>query len=562
MSCNFLNIPLLVICCFVFASSHATLYYTASSAATINGNTSSSANWTTNTDGITGLSNVVLGTNDELHLLSNAFVSILNNAIVNQIMLRGDAVVTGSGKSLQLYFGINIQAATAVLTIATGVEIIMGTGTAGSTGQIDNNSANANPFSNTKCINASQAKFTFVQGSAGNNIVIAPNTFYNNQIHTLKLNHFTTANSLQVGNLITITNSLELVKGNIYSSSLTIDADANIIGGHYTSSTDFAFITGRLFRNTNAAASYTFPMGSMSAVVPTTITTTSASPSQFMVDYGYYNNEDFATLCNPARINTWSRNYNWEIIRISGIANASITLPYLANISPNWKNGFNPGAQDKIIALHKEVGTNCWKDEGGTFLDGTATSGFVTTGVLSNFSPFTIGYGPASVLPVKILSFAGKQQTHYNLLQWQVAEQQNIKQYTVQYHTGSGQFAAIQTTTATNTNKYEAEVPLVNGIAYYRLHIEEQNGGFTYSNVVTIKNNKTSNSILYNDALQSASVYLSGTLQVLNMQGAVVQKASVTTGSIVSLNLLSAAVYVLQLVANDGSKKSIQIVKR
>src|SRR4029453_17476106 len=64
-------------------------YYTASPAATLAGNGAASANWTTNTDGLTGLGSVTIQPEDNLYILSGATVTLTAATTVNDLSVSG-----------------------------------------------------------------------------------------------------------------------------------------------------------------------------------------------------------------------------------------------------------------------------------------------------------------------------------------------------------------------------------------------------------------------------------------------------------------------------------------
>lgn len=85
-------ILMLLVCSFTKA--FATDYYTASPNATLAGNAVVSNNWTTNPDGLTGLTDVTIATTDNLIILNNGIVSI--NSSTN--MTIGNLTINSGGK--------------------------------------------------------------------------------------------------------------------------------------------------------------------------------------------------------------------------------------------------------------------------------------------------------------------------------------------------------------------------------------------------------------------------------------------------------------------------------
>ncbi len=114
----------------------------------------------------------------------------------------------------------------------------------------------------------------------------------------------------------------------------------------------------------------------------------------------------------------------------------------------------------------------------------------ITFGV-EGFSGFFIG-SAASPLPVRLVSFSGSPESENTVgLHWEVADQQNIAAYTVEYSLNglifeeAGTVAATQTPEAWYTFRH---TPLSGkGIAYYRLRISEADGTRSNSNIISVK---------------------------------------------------------------------------
>jgi hypothetical protein len=78
----------------VWLSAGATDYYTASTGATLNGNGSVSANWTTNANGVTGLGSATILPGDNLFVLSGALVTLNASTTVNDLTIAGASATT------------------------------------------------------------------------------------------------------------------------------------------------------------------------------------------------------------------------------------------------------------------------------------------------------------------------------------------------------------------------------------------------------------------------------------------------------------------------------------
>ncbi len=103
-----------------------------------------------------------------------------------------------------------------------------------------------------------------------------------------------------------------------------------------------------------------------------------------------------------------------------------------------------------------------------------------------------------AILPVSLLSFSGKKQAGYNELKWTIAASQTINRFIIEYSSdgvnwlSAGEVAALNQpdNQLYNFRHYTLET----GKLFYRLQIEENRGGITYSPIITI-NSKEDGSI-------------------------------------------------------------------
>ncbi|HTB52327.1 MAG TPA: T9SS type A sorting domain-containing protein [Ferruginibacter sp.] len=98
---------------------------------------------------------------------------------------------------------------------------------------------------------------------------------------------------------------------------------------------------------------------------------------------------------------------------------------------------------------------------------------------------------PGTILPVKLTSFTGILLNNNEVsLQWQTADETSIKDYELEYCTDGISYSTILTTETpqgapTNNYSYLHTTPSV-GTNYYRIKIVNDDGSFSYSNIVPI----------------------------------------------------------------------------
>ena len=127
-------------------------------------------------------------------------------------------------------------------------------------------------------------------------------------------------------------------------------------------------------------------------------------------------------------------------------------------------------------------------------------------GAAQNFSALTIcpsffggvgdgsasdSIGCATILPIRLLDFNGLQEPLRNLLFWTTDFEPPIQQFDVERSSDGRNFSTIGTVRGSTNNNhrytYIDNAPLPN-INFYRLRIKEQNGEFSYSPVIVLKN--------------------------------------------------------------------------
>ncbi|MEJ7768668.1 MAG: PA14 domain-containing protein [Chitinophagaceae bacterium] len=186
---------------------------------------------------------------------------------------------------------------------------------------------------------------------------------------------------------------LELLKGTLNTTGTNIVTvkDPDALSGVMVGNTDSSYVSGPMRRWTNSNAGYLFPTGKgniasavsfdSSVVVPS-----SADPSLYQAEYF---NTAYSDLNVTAPLRGVSNAEYWNVSKISG-ADARVKL---------FVNAAVPGASstDGLVVAHYTDGH--WITiNGSVFTPGNATSGVITSKVLTGSGPVTIGYAdPATI---------------------------------------------------------------------------------------------------------------------------------------------------------------------
>jgi hypothetical protein len=127
----------------------------------------------------------------------------------------------------------------------------------------------------------------------------------------------------------------------------------------------------------------------------------------------------------------------------------------------------------------------------------SATANYVEKTGINDLSLWAIT-SATTPLPLTLLSFNGKCDDNMAILYWQTANERNISRYTIQQSIDAVKWAVIGELDAKN-NVHDYEYRTENVGDYYRLCIFDQDGSYTYSNVLKVhcEQNNSDNLTIY-----------------------------------------------------------------
>jgi hypothetical protein len=246
----------------------------------------------------------------------------------------------------------------------------------------------------------------------------------------------------------------------------------------------------------------------------------------------------------------------WTIERVSGTANAALTFQWN---TMNEASGFSPIRYSCAVFRHN--GTN-WVNQ--TPMSGATSMGSVHTKTVTNVSTFsTFAVYAASILPVEITDFTGKQVENRAKLSWTTASEKDNQGFEIERTTEGGQFESIGFVKSKNQSNspsnYEFWDDNFNKTAYYRLKTTSFDGKETYSKTITIENKSKNNEItlfpnpilrggILNIKLADNAVTDDYNIEVYNANGQLlVQKRGIAP---IETDFWGAGVYVVKIVNN------------
>lgn len=210
--------------------------------------------------------------------------------------------------------------------------------------------------------------------------------------------------------------------------------------------------------------------------------------------------------------------------------------------------GSGSGSTYSIVSGEQTIIPQTWAAvSGGYYIEIQVTS----------FSNFFIFKNPNGSLPVKWLGIQAQwQNSNHAKVSWQVAEQQDVKEYTVQHSLDGILFNDVCTVTADSfTMQYNCIVPASNGKNYYRVAEVDIDGRKTYSKTVSLQSVSQSMVTVYPNPVKDV-LYVSGlqnyfSMQIIDMEGRIVQQQTLLPGAqSINVSGLSKGNYLLKLISN------------
>jgi hypothetical protein len=169
--------------------------------------------------------------------------------------------------------------------------------------------------------------------------------------------------------------------------------------------------------------------------------------------------------------------------------------------------------------------------------------------------------GTSTVLPLHLIQWDGSAYSNYNLLSWQTADEINLKSFEVEYSSDAVTFKTAGNVNAKNTTfaVYTFRHDMQAGLLYYRLKMINTDGSFKYSNIITLKNNRTANDkMIYSYNGNSKLIWLNTppaekvNFRLYNLNGqAVLQIDRYSNNSIIDLQQLPAGLYIGKIISAD-----------
>ncbi|HET8828590.1 MAG TPA: T9SS type A sorting domain-containing protein, partial [Pelobium sp.] len=180
-----------------------------------------------------------------------------------------------------------------------------------------------------------------------------------------------------------------------------------------------------------------------------------------------------------------------------------------------------------------------------------------------------------TALPLELLSFTAKADAFGKSvnLNWRTTNEVNTKDFSIERRTDNTDFVSIGTRNSQNTegvhNYAFTDNDPVSGNAYYRLKQIDNDGKFTYSDIVSVNvTGGTSVSVYPNPTTDALNVGhgegSNGSLSIFDLQGkSMISQALVngSTNTAVNVANLTPGTYVLS-IQNAGQQSTVKFIKK
>ncbi|MFM2285971.1 MAG: hypothetical protein RLZZ543_1468 [Bacteroidota bacterium] len=289
------------------------------------------------------------------------------------------------------------------------------------------------------------------------------------------------AGSASLGVTTLISNNLTLTSGNLVSSSTNLLKllDNSTVTGVSNSS----YVAGPVRKEGNDA--FTFPVGKSGYYRPIGISAPSSTGDHFTAEF-YMSDSDgsYSHASKDVSIDHLSHCEYWILNRTNGSSAVSVTMSWNA---PSC--GVTALGDLRVARWNGSM----WKDHGNGGTTGNTTVGtIISSGSISNFSPFTLGSTSSeNPLPVHLVHFGATPVNNEVALDWTTVSESNNNYFSIESSPDAVNFTEIgRVSGAGNSNttlNYRSVDPRPHaGVSYYRLKQVDFDGKFMYSNIEVV----------------------------------------------------------------------------
>lgn len=362
-------------------------------------------------------------------------------------------------------------------------------------------------------------------------------------------------NNIKVGGRVTLSNGAVDATSDL--GALVIGDTASVVGV-----SDTRHVNGYVVKS--GTGSFVYPVGDGVRYQPITVELTDNSAGMSVRYFGAdAGTGTFTTTgASPIALEAYNNEEYWDLAP-RGTATGKVIVTYDDYKNPSITISENPN----VFSVAHLTGGN-WLNEGHN-VTGTLAAGFVTSEVISSWSPFTLGAIPEAGLPVTLISFNAKAVESNALLEWQTTSEENASHFEVERSLDARSFQKIGSVDAAGnsnalqrynfTDRTFGNQPQT---VYYRLRSVDLDGTFSLTRTISLQPRGVGRyaGVYPNPARKASTVTVSsgipaGEVSLWDMLGreVPVRKSALSDGTVqVSLNGVASGMYLLKLTTSQG----------
>lgn len=376
-----------------------------------------------------------------------------------------------------------------------------------------------------------------------------------------------------LGGAVTVNSILTLNSSTVQlgTNDLVLIATASIAGAN-SSSYIVTDGTGALKQqgigNTGRTGAINFPVGTATSFTPLTINNIGTS-DEFSVRVINNVFDTYDVNDNPTgtaqTVNNVDRTW---IVKETILGGSNVTLGF------QWNTIDELPSFTRAVSRASHYTNEGWKPGPITSASGVDPYTISLSGI-TTFSPFGIGSN-LTVLPLKLVSFTGKETAEGITLQWVTANEINVAGFEIERSTDGFTFTAIGMINVQSTHNYNyLDNKTTTGTKYfYRLKIKDNDGAFKYSSVISFAyaGRLVAEYLVYPNPVVSNYLYVkpstntaNALVTVVDMNGHIcyttkLNVATMNNGRLeIPVSKFKAGVYVLRILNQNG--ENVQVTK-
>lgn len=386
--------------------------------------------------------------------------------------------------------------------------------------------------------------------------------------------------NLSLNNHLTIDSQCNFINGKflLNNYNCTLQTNASLAGYN----TNNYFVTngfGQLIQSSPASQTITYPVGTMDDYLPFTLTNKGSADvySIRTQDSSYLKYDSSKGIGKNKAVQTLAVNKTWIVNeQTPGGADFDVNLQW------NGTEELPAFNRNQAEIRYYDYSDSSWKTASNYVAASGSNPYSITKNIngLSNLKNFPLGvFTIGAPLPVEWLSFDARKNNNDVILNWKTTNSIRNSHFVVQRSTNTVDFISMATIKANTVQTYQyndmAAFESSNAnVLYYRFKQVDLDGRFSYSKIVSLKNQASSIiSVSPNPVIANIQVsYVANTNETITI--AIVRnngtftynkKFNATKGDnifLINIEEQAAGIYYLTLTNSEGKRYTEKIVKR